>query len=221
VRFAARVFSIIFNRLDIDYRWLGGSFVTQVNVAASDQSSSQAASGVAGRYASALFGLASDQKAVPATAAALNSFQALMDESDDLQRLMKSPVFKVGSQMEAVTALATKAKISGLALNFLKLMCQNRRLAAVPSTIASFNTLVAQSKGETTAEITSAEALSAKQLADLKTALKSVTGSDVALVTKTDPAILGGLIVKVGSRMMDNSLRTKLNSLKVAMKGTA
>ncbi len=134
---------------------------------------------------------------------------------------MNSPVFKVEDQMEAISALAAKAKINGLALNFLKLMARNRRLAAVPAAIAAFNGLVAASKGEQSAEVTSAEALSAKQVADIKAALKSAVGSDVSLSQRIDPAILGGLIVKVGSRMMDNSLRTKLNSLKVAMKGTA
>jgi F-type H+-transporting ATPase subunit delta len=199
----------------------GPNVVKRVNVAEANQGSQPAAAGVAGRYASALFGLATEQKSVSATASALNSIMGLVDGSEDLQRLMKSPVFKVADQMEALSALAAKAKINGLALNFLKLMCQNRRLAAVPSAITAFNGLVAAAKGEKSAEVTSAEALSATQVADIKAALKSSVGSDVALTQKIDPAILGGLIVKVGSRMMDNSLRTKLNSLKVAMKGTA
>jgi F-type H+-transporting ATPase subunit delta len=199
----------------------GRNVVKRVNVADANQGSSPIATGVAGRYASALFGLATEQKSVPATAAALASIMGLVEGSEDLQRLMKSPVFKVADQMEALSALAAKAKINGLALNFLKLMCQNRRLAAVPAAIAAFNGLVAAAKGEKSAEVTSAEALSAKQVADIKAALKSAVGNDVSLSQKIDPAILGGLIVKVGSRMMDNSLRTKLNSLKVAMKGTA
>jgi F-type H+-transporting ATPase subunit delta len=186
-------------------------------VAATDQN----VSGVPGRYASALFELANEQKAVPATAQALNGFQAVVDESEELQRVMQSPVFKAEDQLAAIDAIAAKGKLSGIALNFLRVMAQNRRLAAVPAAIGAFNTLVAQAKGETTAEVTSAEALSAKQVADLKTALKAAIGSDVVLTSKIDPAILGGLIVKVGSRMMDNSLRTKLNSLKVTMKGTA
>ncbi len=172
-----------------------------------------------GRYALALFDLAQEGKAVTEVGKSLQAFQALIDESSDLQRLMRSPVFKAEDQLKAIEALAAKAGVTGIALNFLRVMGQNRRLAAVPAAIAAFNTLVAQSKGETTAEVTSAEKLTAKQLADLKASLKTVTGSDVTLAVKTDPAILGGLIVKVGSRMMDNSLRTKLNSLKVAMKG--
>jgi F-type H+-transporting ATPase subunit delta len=186
-------------------------------VAAKDQT----ISGVPGRYASALFELAHEQKAVPATAKALNAFQSAVDSSQDLQQLMQSPVFKAQDQLVAIEELAAKGRLTGIALNFLKVMAQNRRLRAVPQAISAFNTLVAQSKGETTAEVTSAEPLSAKQVTDLKAALKSTIGSDVALTQSVDPTILGGLIVKVGSRMIDNSLRTKLNSLKVAMKGTA
>ena len=195
---------------------MSGVAVERSNVATTDQSQS----GVAGRYARALFDLATEHKAVAEVASALSSFQGLIDESEELQRLMRSPVFKSEDQTAAIEAIAAKAGIKGLALNFLKVMGGNRRLAAVPSAISAFNTLVSQSKGEATAEVTSAEKLSAKQLADLKAALKAATGSDVAIDAKVDPAILGGLIVKVGSRMMDNSLRTKLNSLKAAMKGT-
>jgi F-type H+-transporting ATPase subunit delta len=179
-----------------------------------------AVSGVAGRYANALFDLATEDKSVAKTGDALQSFLAMVDESADLKRLMSSPVFKTEDQMSALDALAAKAKISGLALNFLKLMGQNRRLAAVPGAIAGYQALVAKAKGEVTAEVTSAEKLSAKQITDLKAALKASIGSDVALSTKIDASILGGLIVKVGSRMLDNSLKTKLQNLKVAMKGS-
>ncbi len=181
----------------------------------------QSLSGVPGRYASALFELAREQKAIPATAKGLSSFATMVEGSKELQSLMNSPVFKVEAQLAAVESIAGKAKINGLALNFLKLMSKNRRLAAVPAAIRAFNTLVAKDRGEVTGEVTSAEKLSAKQLADLKVALKSAIGSDVALTTKVDPSILGGLIVKVGSRMLDNSLLTKLQNLKVSMKGNA
>ncbi len=181
----------------------------------------QANSGVAGRYASALFDLASENKTVPETAKSLNSFQTLLEGSGDLQRLIKSPVFKAADQQNVIDELASSTKMNDLAHNFLKVMASNRRLAAVSGAISSFNVLVAQAKGEATAEVTSAEVLSVKHVSDLKAALKTAIGSDVQLTQKVDPAILGGLIVKVGSRMMDNSLRTKLNSLKVAMKGNA
>lgn len=193
-----------------------GAFTERSNVATADH----AVSGVAGRYANALFDLATEDKSVAKTGDALASFLAIFEGSEDLQRLMRSPVFKTEDQLAAVEAVATKAKINGLALNFLKLMGKNRRLAAVPGAIAGYQALVAKSKGEVTAEVTSAEKLSAKQLADLKASLKATVGSDVALETKVDPSILGGLIVKVGSRMMDNSLKTKLQNLKVAMKGS-
>ncbi len=179
-----------------------------------------AVSGVAGRYANALFDLATEDNSVVATGDALQSFLSLYDASDDLKRLMASPVFKTDAQMSALEALAAKAGINGLALNFLKLMGRNRRLAAVPGAIAGYQALVAKAKGEVTAEVTSAEKLSAKQIADLKAALKASIGSDVALTTTIDKSILGGLIVKVGSRMLDNSLKTKLQNLKVAMKGS-
>ena len=180
-----------------------------------------AVSGVAARYANALFDLATDDKSVGKTGDALASFLRLVQGSDDLKRLMNSPVFKVADQMAALEALSAKAGISGLPLNFLKLMGANRRLAVVPQAISAYQALVAKSKGEISAEVTSAEKLSVKQFADLKAALKAAMGSDVDLTSKIDPSLLGGLIVKVGSRMMDNSLKTKLQNLKAAMKGTA
>ena len=179
-----------------------------------------AVSGVAGRYANALFDLATEDKSVVKTGDELAAFQGLVNESSDLKRLMSSPVFKTEDQMAAISAIAAKAKISGLALNFLKLMGKNRRLAAVPGAIAGFQALVAKSRGEVTAEVTSAEKLSAKHITELKAALTASIGSDVLLTTKIDASILGGLIVKVGSRMLDNSLQTKLQNLKVAMKGS-
>jgi F-type H+-transporting ATPase subunit delta len=181
----------------------------------------QAVSSVAGRYAQALFDLATDDNSVAKTGDALSSFAALVAGSDDLKRLMRSPVFKSEDQEAAVSTLAQKAGLGGLALNFLKLMAKNRRLAAAPDAISAFQALVAHSKGEVTAEVISAEKLTAKQLSDLKATLKSSLGQDVQLATKVDSSILGGLIVRVGSRMIDNSLKTKLQNLKTAMKGTA
>jgi F-type H+-transporting ATPase subunit delta len=179
-----------------------------------------AVSGVSGRYANALFDLATEDNSITETGAALSGFLSIFEGSDDLQRLMRSPVFKTEDQLAALDTIAAKAKINGLALNFLKLMGTNRRLAAVPGAIAGYHALVAKAKGEVVAEVTSAEKLTAKQVADLKAALKASMGSDVRLETRIDRSILGGLIVKVGSRMLDNSLKTKLQSLKVAMKGS-
>jgi len=180
----------------------------------------QPISGVPGRYAAALFELAAEAQFVDQVASDLTSFQNMLKSSADLQRLLKSPVFSAEDQMQALEALCDKANLAGLALNFIKLVARNRRLPALSDAITAFNALVAESKGEIAAEVTSAEKLSDKHTKDLKAALKSSMGRDVQLSAKVDSSILGGLIVKVGSKMMDNSLKTKLQNLKVAMKGT-
>jgi F-type H+-transporting ATPase subunit delta len=181
----------------------------------------QTVSGVPGRYASALFELATDEKSADKVGEQLALFGAAIEESADLKRLVRSPVFSSEDQVAAVSAVASKLGITGSTLNFIKLVAQNRRLMALPATIEAYATLLASSKGEIAGEVTSAEKLTAQQLKDLKAALKSALGQEVLLTTRVDSSILGGLIVKVGSRMMDNSLKTKLQNLKIAMKGTA
>ena len=175
-------------------------------------------SGVAGRYATAMFELARDAKAIDATKADLDKFDALVAESADLARLVRSPVFSADTQMKALSAILAKAGISGLAAQLLKVLTANRRLFAVCDVTRAFRALVAKFKGEIAADVTVAEKLSDKNLDALKSALKTVTGKDVDLNVKVDPAIIGGLVVKLGSRMVDSSLRTKLNSIKHAMK---
>ena len=175
-------------------------------------------SGVSGRYATALFELARDEKSVDAVKADLDRFDALLGDSADLKRLVRSPVFSADTQLKALIAVLDRAGITGIAANFLKVLTRNRRLFAITDVIRAFRALVAKFKGEATADITVAEALSDRNLDALKTALKSVTGKDVALNVKVDPSIIGGLVVKLGSRMVDSSLRTKLNSIKHAMK---
>jgi len=176
-------------------------------------------SGMAGRYAHALFELARDSKATDAVKSDLDRFNAMMAESADLTRLVLSPVFGVDEQLRALSAILDKAGISGLAANFLRVITTNRRLFAVRDMIRAFRALVARHRGEVTAQITVAEKLSDKNFDALKDALKSVTGGkDIDFDVKIDPSIIGGLIVKVGSRMVDSSLRTKLNSIKIAMK---
>lgn len=177
-------------------------------------------SGVSGRYATALFELARDEKSVDAVKADLDRFEALLTESPELKRLVRSPVFSAETQLKALTAVLEKSGISGVAANFLKVLTANRRLFAVSDVIRAFGALVAKFKGEATADVTVAERLTDKHLDALKTALKSVTGKDVVLNLKVDPSIIGGLVVKLGSRMVDSSLRTKLNSIKHAMKET-
>ncbi|MCA1365423.1 MULTISPECIES: F0F1 ATP synthase subunit delta [Bradyrhizobium] len=175
-------------------------------------------SGVSGRYATALFELARDQNVVDEVKADLDKFDALLNESADLKRLVRSPVFAADAQSKALSAVLDKAGIAGITANFLKVLTANRRLFAVADVSRAYRALVARFKGETTADVTVAEALSDKNLDALKVALKSVTGKDVALNVKVDPSIIGGLVVKLGSRMVDGSLRTKLNSIKHAMK---
>lgn len=175
-------------------------------------------SGMAGRYATALFELALEQKSVDAVQKDLDSFAKLIADNPDLGRLVRSPVFSSEDQTKAVTAVLAKAGISGLAGNFIRLAAQNRRLFAVGDMVRGFAALAAKQRGEASAEVTVAEPLNEQHLASLKDALKSVTGKDVTLNVKVDPAIIGGLIVKVGSRMVDTSLRTKLNAMKHAMK---
>ncbi len=175
-------------------------------------------SGVAGRYATALFELARDEKSVDSVKADLDKFEAMIAESADFARLVRSPVFAADTQARALSAVLEKAGIGGIAAKFLKVLTANRRLFAVRDVIRAFRALVARFKGEVSADVTVAEPLSDKNLDALKGALKNVTGKDVDLNIKVDPAIIGGLIVKLGSRMIDSSLRTKLNSIKNAMK---
>jgi F-type H+-transporting ATPase subunit delta len=175
-------------------------------------------SGVSGRYATALFELARDEKAVDAVLLDLDKFDSMLSQSADLKRLVRSPVFSADTQLGALTAVLNQAGITGISANFLKVLTVNRRLFVVADVIRAFRALVANFKGEAAADVTVAESLSGKNLDALKSALKSVTGKDVTLNVKVDPAIIGGLVVKLGSRMVDSSLRTKLNSIKHAMK---
>jgi F-type H+-transporting ATPase subunit delta len=174
---------------------------------------------MAGRYASALFELALEAKATDSVKSDLDRFDAMVAESPDLSRLVRSPVFGVDEQLKALSAILDRAGIGGLASNFLRVITTNRRLFAVRDMIRGYRLLVARHKGEVSAEITVAETLNDQNLGALKDALKNVTGGkDIDLAVKVDPAIIGGLIVKVGSRMVDSSLRTKLNAIKFAMK---
>jgi len=174
---------------------------------------------MAGRYATALFELALESKALDAVRSDLGKFEQMIDGSADLNRLVRSPVFGADEQLRALSAILDKAGIKGIAANFLRVVTTNRRLFAVRDIIRGYRELVAHHRGEVTAQVTAAEQLSDANLAALKDALKSKTaGKDIDLEVKIDPAIIGGLIVKVGSRMVDSSLRTKLNSIKIAMK---
>lgn len=173
---------------------------------------------MAGRYATALFDLASETNAVDTVKADLERFDALIAECADLSRLVRSPVFSAEEQGQALGAVLESAGAGALATKFLKLVTANRRLFAVGDMIRGFRELVAKHKGEATAEVTVAEKLNDEHVEALRSALKAVSGKDVDLDIKIDPAIIGGLVVKLGSRMVDTSLRTKLNAIKHAMK---
>ncbi|MCM2293391.1 F0F1 ATP synthase subunit delta [Allorhizobium sp. BGMRC 0089] len=178
----------------------------------------QLTSAVAERYASSLFELALEEGAIDAVGSDLDRFQAMIDMSEDLQRLVKSPVFTAEDQVAAVASLCDKAGLGRLVTNFLKVVAGNRRLFAVSGMITAYRAALARHRGEIAAEVSSAHALSPAQETELKDALKSITGKSVALSLTVDPSLLGGMIVKIGSRQIDTSLRTKLSTLKLALK---
>ena len=175
-------------------------------------------SGVAGRYATALFELGLEANALDRILNELNRFHEAMDAVDDLARLVKSPVFTADEQQRAISAILEQMRIEGLTANFLKLIAKNRRLFALPDMIKAFRALVARHRGQTSAQVISAAKLEDGQVRALQSTLKAALEKDVQLEQRVDPTLLGGLVVKVGSRMIDTSLRTKLNSLKQVMK---
>ncbi len=176
-------------------------------------------SGVAGRYASALFSLAQDDRQTEAVAQSLAELDTLVAESADLARLVRSPVFSAAEQLRALDAVLAREGVTGIAANFVRLVTVKRRLFYLRDMIAAYRKIYDASRGVTRAEVTSARELSDRNLADLKDQLKSASGGkDVDLDVKIDPSIIGGLIVRLGSRMVDGSLRTKLNAIRLAMK---
>jgi F-type H+-transporting ATPase subunit delta len=175
-------------------------------------------SGMAGRYATALFELALEANALDAVKADLEAFNALVAQSADLARVVRSPVFSSEEQVRALSAVLERAGLRGLPAQFLLAVASNRRLFAVREIIRAYGELVARHRGEVAAQVTLAQAPSEQHLAAIKQALHAVTGKEVQVDVKVDPAIIGGLVVQLGSRMVDSSLRTKLNMMKHAMK---
>jgi F-type H+-transporting ATPase subunit delta len=173
---------------------------------------------MAGRYATALFELALESNAIDQVQSDLDRFDALVAGSPDLTRLVRSPVFTAEEQTQALAAVLGSAGIGGLAAQFLKVVASNRRLFAARDMVKAFRALVARHKGEVSASVTVAEQPSDRRLAEIRDALRAVTGKDVKIEIRIDPTIIGGLVVKLGSRMVDSSLRTRLNALKHAMK---
>jgi F-type H+-transporting ATPase subunit delta len=175
-------------------------------------------SGIAGRYADALFDLAIESEALEKVAADLAGLRAAIAASRDLRSFLSSPVYGADDQARAISAIADKAGFGALTRNFLNLVAKNRRLFAIEAMIAAFSTRHAAYRGEVGAEAISATPLNEEQTRRLRAEIEAVVGKAVNLSVRADPEILGGLIVKVGSTMIDSSLKTKLNRLKSVMK---
>lgn len=174
--------------------------------------------GMAGRYATALFELAREKNQLDQVETDLKAFKGMLSESADLKRLVESPVFSADSQKKAMNALMSKSEFNSLTENFFGMVTGNRRLNAISAIIRDFGKLLADHRDEVTAVAISASKLSEDQQTQLRAALKEIAGRDIELITEVDPSILGGLIVKIGSRQIDDSLRTKLNNMKTRMK---
>jgi F-type H+-transporting ATPase subunit delta len=178
-------------------------------------------SGLAERYAMALFELADERHALDAVAGDLRELRAMLHQSGDLTRLIRSPVLSRDEQAKAVGAIAERAGLSALTRDFLGVVAQNRRLFAVPAMIEAYLARLAERRGEVTAEVTVAQPLNEARTAALNEQLRRAVGARVAVEIRVDPALLGGMTVKVGSRMVDASLSSRLQRLRLAMKSTA
>jgi len=174
---------------------------------------------LSGRYALALFELAREQKQLESVAGSLAAVREALKESDDFRELTTSPLIGREEAMRAVAAAAEAMRLDPLTTRFLGVLAQNRRLRQLGNVIRAFNTLAARHRGEITAEVTSAHPLDDGQVDAIKQNLRTRMGRDIAVEMNVDPAILGGLVVKIGSQMIDGSIRTKLNNLASAMRG--
>jgi F-type H+-transporting ATPase subunit delta len=170
------------------------------------------------RYAKALFELAVETKVLPAVEADLVSLKKALTDSADLRRLLASPAFPAADKGAGLKAIATKAKFNATTIKFLGVLSANGRPAELPSIIASFQALAAKARGAVSAEVTSAMALTPAQAKGVAAALRTALGKDPEITTRVDPALLGGLKVRVGSRLFDASLKSRLDSLKFALK---
>ncbi len=172
----------------------------------------------AGRYALALFGVALEAGSIDKVEADLATFGGFIQESRDLRLLITSPVFTSGQQERAIAAILEKAGMNKTTTDFLRLVAKKGRLSVLPEIIRLFRDRVRVSRGIVRAEVSMAEEPSAKTLSSITATLKETAGAEVDVTVKIDPNLIGGLIVQMGSRMMDASVRTKLNSIRLAMK---
>lgn len=184
-------------------------------------SASSGVSGVAGRYAAAVFELADEQKKLDEVAADMAAIRQMLSESADLRRVVASPVISREDQGRAIAAVLEKAGISELTARFVGVVAQNRRLFALDDMCVAYREILSGRRGEVTAEVTTAQALSDGQRDALERQLRDAVGAKVAIDAHVDETLLGGMIVKVGSRMVDSSLRTKLQRLELSLKGAA
>ncbi len=176
-------------------------------------------SGVGGRYAVALYELAKEQGLTDQVAKDLDNFAALIAESKDLKRFVSAPIYSAEEQLRALNDILARAGISGISANFIKLVARKRRLTHIGDMIAGFHKLTDQAEGRVRAEVTAATPLKDAQIEALKTVLANFTGGkSVEVALNVNPEIIGGLVVKIGSRMVDGSLKTKLNSLRTRLK---
>jgi F-type H+-transporting ATPase subunit delta len=182
-------------------------------------STGKGVSGLADRYGAALFDLADERKQLDDVASDLRTLRALLHESDDLRRLIRSPVLSRIEQGKAIAAVAERAQLSSLTGNFLGLLARNRRLFALPEMIERYLHRLAERRGEVTAHVLTAQELTPAQREAVDEQLRKAVGRKVAVEVRVDPSLLGGLVVKVGSRMVDASLKSKLHRLQLAMKG--
>jgi F-type H+-transporting ATPase subunit delta len=184
-------------------------------------SDSPQVTGVAGRYATALFELAREAGAIGTVETSLTQFKSSLNASDDLRQFVRSAVFSASTQVKALGALLKVMEIDPMTQNLLLLLAKNRRLSAVDDIIRAYDALAASHRGEVAARVTSAQPLTAEQMQSLNATLQARLGKTPRIEADVDPSLLGGLVVKVGSRMIDTSLKAKLNTLKLLMKEVA
>ncbi len=174
---------------------------------------------LSGRYAFALFELARDSKSIDAVEASLTAVRDALGQSADFRTLTTSPVVARGAAVKAVVAVADQMGLDATTRSFLGVLAENRRLSQLPAIVRAFRTLASRHRGEVTADVTSAHPLSTDQVDALKQQLRQRVGREVAVDLSVDPQLLGGLVVRIGSQMIDSSIRTRLNALASAMKG--
>lgn len=176
-------------------------------------------SGLSGRYATALFELAHERGTLEAVEGDMNALAALLEQSAEFRRLVKTPLLKRAQQGAAAAKVVQEMELSDITGNFLGVLAENRRLNALSGIIRDFRALLAQHKGEVTAKVVSAKPLNDTQMKALTAKLKQIAGRDVSIDARVDKALIGGLVVRIGSRMIDGSIATKLGNLERAMKG--